>query len=165
MTAARSAWVLAAAAALCVPSQATDVTDAVHAWMGKWPNEPFNAQPVQGPKPSKDHRTFWQVPGTRAGLEAAIGKKRAALVIGVWTVGDDLKMAGPRWATYATCKPHDCGDNEADVFIDTVSGRFNVCWTERAQSQWLAPGQPAVALGEYKCKAPDSAQIIAQYAR
>ena len=151
-------------AALLGPAAASDVTDAIHAWMGKWPAEPLNRQPV-ATVASKDARTFWQFPGTRAGLEDAIGKRRAAVLIGRWSTGDDLKMAGPRWASFMACKPHDCGANSAQVFVDTVSGRFNVCWTEESRSAWLAPRRPALALGNDGCNADDPAKLIARYGR
>ena len=161
--------ILIALAAFLGPACASDVTNAVHAWMGKWPNEPFNRQPFRESEPgpaSKDHRNFWQFPGTRAGLEEAVGKKRAAVLIGVWRTGDNLKMAGPRWATYSTCMPHNCGGTEAHVFIDTLSGRFNVCWTENSSSLWLSPGGGSLLLGN-GCYGHDSddAKLISHYAR
>ena len=88
-------WGVIACLFLFGPAAASDVTSAVHQWMGKWPAVPFNGQPV-GPNDSKDKRTFWQFPGTRAGLEEAVGKKRAAVLIAVWRTGDNLKMAGAR---------------------------------------------------------------------
>ena len=147
------------------PAAASDVTTAVHQWMGKWPAVPFNGQPA-GPNDSKDKRTFWQFPGTRAGLEQAVGKKRAAVLIAVWRTGDNLKMAGARWATFMACKPHNCGGNEAQVFIDTVNGRFNVCWTENSSSLWLSPGGGSLPLGN-GCYGQDSddAKLIAHHAR
>jgi hypothetical protein len=162
-------WAVIAMAGFLVPASASDVTDAVHAWMGKWPSLPFNNQPgpesMRGPA-GTDDRTFWQFPGTRVGLEAAVGKTRAAVLIGVRTTGDNLKMAGPRWATFMACMPHNCGGNEAQVFIDTVSGRFNVCWSENAVSLWLSPGGGVLPLGK-GCYGQDSdeAKLIAHYAR
>jgi hypothetical protein len=147
------------------PAAASDVTTAVHQWMGKWPAVPFNGQPA-GPNDSKDKRTFWQFPGTRAGLQQAVGKRRAAVLIAVWRTGDNLKMAGARWATFSACMPHNCGGNEAQVFIDTVSGRFNVCWTENSSSLWLSPGGGSLPLGN-GCygQGSDDAKLIAHYAR
>ena len=103
MTARRGILASAACVVLCVPASASDVTAAVKQWMGKWPNEPFNQQLLSSAQTpgSHDRRTFWQFPGTRAGLEEAVGKKRAAVLIGVWRTSDNLKMAGARWATFA----------------------------------------------------------------
>jgi len=159
-------WGVIACLFLFGPAAASDVTSAVHQWMGKWPALPFNGQPV-GPNDSKDKRTFWQFPGTRAGLQQAAGKHRAAILIAVWRTGDNLKMAGARWATFSACMPHNCGGNEAHVFIDTVSGRFNVCWTENySSSLWLSPGGGSLPLGN-GCYGQDSddAKLIAHHAR
>lgn len=168
MSAKRAVLALAACVVLCVPASASDITDSVHVWMGRWPAEPFNRQPVTSAQTrgSHDRRTFWQFPGTRAGLASAVGNKRAAVLIAVWKTGDNLKMAGARWATFSACMPHNCGGNEAQVFIDTVSGRFNVCWTENGASWWLSPGGGSLALGN-GCYGQDSdnAKLIAHYAR
>jgi hypothetical protein len=154
MNARRGVLVLAACVVLCVPASASDVTATVKQWMGKWPNEPFNQQPVTSAQTpgSHDRRTFWQFPGTRAGLEQVVGKKRAAVLIGVWRTGDNLKMVGPRWATYSTCMPHNCGYHEGEIFIDTQNGRFAVCWIEGTRTQWLAAEKPVIPRGVSRCE-------------
>jgi hypothetical protein len=161
-------WGVIACLFLFGPAAASDVTSAVQHWMGKWPASSFNGQPVE-PNDSKDRRTFWQFPGTRAGLEQAVGKHRAAILIGEWHVGDLLRMANKRWATFMACKPHDCGDNSALVFVDTLKGTFNVCWTEtgrngQTRAYWMAPNQEPQPLAANACDWQDSANLAARYA-
>ena len=161
------------------PAGASDVTTAVHRWMGKWPALPFNQQPSLDwqksfPKPqasdSTDRRTFWGFPGTRAAFEQAVGKPRAALLIGKWHTGGPLVMVDKRWASFNACMPHDCGANHAFVFVDTVNGRFNACWNEVSpegtrQDYWLAPNQKRVPLAADGCDGSDLTGLVANYAR
>jgi hypothetical protein len=171
-------WGVIACLSLFGPAAASDVTSAVQHWMGKWPAIPFNRQPDRDwskafpepqPNGSKDGRTFWQFTGTRAGFEQAVGKRRAALLIGKWHTGGPLEMVGKRWANFSACKPHDCGDNIALVFVDTLKGTFNVCWTETARNgqtraYWMAPNQEPQPLAADACNLPDSANLAARYA-
>ena len=147
-------WWAAVTLCLMAPAAASDVSDAVQQWMGKWPAIPFNRQASGMPQSKStgpDGRTFFQYPGVRAGLEAAIGKARTAVLIGRWHTGGPLSMVERRWATFSVCMPHNCGNNQAEVFIDMPSGRFNVCWTQGAQSRWLPPAGPAIPSGASRC--------------
>jgi hypothetical protein len=160
------------------PAGASDVTATVHEWMGKWPALPFNQQPSADGRTSfsqpqangsAEKRTFWQFPGTRTALEQAVGKPRATLLIGEWHTGGRLEMVDARWASFSACKPHDCADHHAFIFVDTMNGRFNACWTEeppkgQVQNYWLAPGQKRVPLATNGCNGSDLAGLVAKYA-
>ena len=102
-------------------------------WEGHYPS----GSPVgQGPQ----LRDIFTAPGLEAALRRTLPRALANAVLREWVVEGPIEREG-QILNFHRCKPHDCGNNNAEIFIDMETGTIQACVTT-----YNAPRPPAMAV-------------------
>jgi hypothetical protein len=89
---------------------------------------------------------FWNDPIVQAALENTLGTRRRDLLLRDRTVSSTMTLLDSGWAETMRCVPHDCGDNNAQLFFDLSANKIEACWSEASagsvtRTYWLSPHQ------------------------
>jgi hypothetical protein len=110
---------------------------------------------------------FWDDPIVQAALDDTLGKRRRELLVRDRTVSSDMTLINSRWAGTMRCVPHDCADNNAQLFFDLVANKIETCWSETTaegvkRAFWLSPHQAPKSIPSDACES-DVAALVARY--
>jgi hypothetical protein len=120
-------------------------------WAGKFPFDEI----IGG-------KALWDQPPVQEAMLAAMGPKYYGLARKTVLKGPQAPVSANGKGTFVawSCKAHDCGDNQINVFFDSVSGTAQVCLrmsdrSGKVQDLWLANGK-ARPLPREACQSKES---------
>jgi hypothetical protein len=91
----------------------------------------------------KVRKPIWNIVDFREAVITLIGNDRLRIVSTELNVESPVTQQG-QWIQFSVCRPHDCDEDRADIFVNPHTKEIGVCWSEHtgttAKNLWFFTG-------------------------